>query len=140
MRSKSRRDSYYTRGGCHYFATALNKRLGWPIYALVSYEGGIPWNIVHAWVVEPDTGRALDADGFHDQTQLVSRYAKKVDKELTTEVEHMTSKEVEKLMLGDVFSNISWQRGYRARYRSVVEDADKAAVVLLSDLGVSVKR
>lgn len=53
----------YLEGGCFYLAEAIAQQLGWPI-DLVTEDDGDGGDIVHAFVVDPETDLALDITGF----------------------------------------------------------------------------
>jgi hypothetical protein len=60
----------FTGGQCHAMAVALNRRHGWPIYAIENEED---YDISHFCVELPD-GRMLDVTGAHPLEQLVNAW------------------------------------------------------------------
>ena len=63
----------YLEGGCFYLAEALSRRLGWPIELIVEGPRGEE-DVVHAYVIDPQSGRALDITGFSARPDLLLRY------------------------------------------------------------------
>lgn len=60
----------FTRGDCHVLARAIQRRTGWPIYALTSHNWGEA-PCFHAFVRMPD-GRALDVLGARTMDEMVA--------------------------------------------------------------------
>ncbi len=60
-----------------YLATALSRRLGWPIEAL-TYSAKDPPSmrgvIQHAWVVEPKSGLVIDLYGVRARKDVLDEY------------------------------------------------------------------
>lgn len=68
----------FTKGDCWRLALDLHKKLGYPVYVVTELEIVLNDNPAaffhHMVVMNPVTGKFIDVDGEHTETQLLSQY------------------------------------------------------------------